>query len=81
MGERVKLTEAQRKFLEQLRWDEDAGIMNPGFDFDVLRGSETAMARRLEQRGLVREAFKPLRGPYWIITPAGRQALKDHPHD
>ncbi len=73
MGDRVVLTKAQGKFLKELELS--AGLTNPGYDLDILRGSEAAMAFRLEAAGLVHRPFAHRRGTYWDITPLGRSAL------
>lgn len=72
-AERAKLTKAQAKFLGDLNaMRED---FRPGFDLDILTGPETAMARRLEARGLVYQPFRMGRGCYWCITDAGRETI------
>lgn len=72
-----KLTKAQMIFLRQIADVSDHAT--PGYDFDVLRGSEMAMARRMASAGVICERFKAGRGPFWDITPAGRQALTGEP--
>lgn len=67
----MKLTKAQLAFLKQLR------CFRPGHGFEqhILRGSETAMARRLQAQGLVGLEFHMGIGERWVITQAGRTAL------
>lgn len=65
------LTKAQRQFLA-----DTVALGSLGFSSDVLTGSETAMARRLQTAGLLKLThFSRHMNQHWQITDAGRAAL------
>jgi hypothetical protein len=65
------LTKAQRKYL-----NDTLALGSLGYSVDVLTGPESAMARRLRDRGLLSLDFIPrVRDWHWQITDAGRAAL------
>lgn len=65
MGE-VRLTKAQRRFLEQ-------AAEGSTFSRDNLSGAEWRMAERLTERGLL--AYRRSWESVYLITAAGRAAL------
>lgn len=72
MGERVKLTEAQRMVLRTFaEWENGrpAGA----------RAVAWAPVRRMIRRGYLAKTGHTQDRARYSITPAGRQALKDHP--